>query len=111
MEGPSTAPWAHGNGRRGDPGRATGTAPRPTPLARLPLPGHVAKASLTTWEMPGPFTSSLWPQAALSTAWHGEGSVAQGCGGRVPVLLLPNSHLWKWEKEPARHLGIGPGKR
>lgn len=60
----------------------------PTPLAQPPLPGHAAKASLTTREIPGPFISRLWPHAALGTAWHGEGTVALGCRGQMPVALL-----------------------
>jgi len=46
------APWACGNGRRGQPGRAAGTSPLPTPSARPPPPGLAGKASLSTWEIP-----------------------------------------------------------
>lgn len=58
-----------------------------------PASWHEAKAVLTMWEIPGPFISSLWLQPALSTAWHSEGRVAQGCRGWVPTVMLSNSHL------------------
>lgn len=63
----------------------------------------VAKAALTLWDIPGPFISSLWLQAALSTArgeWPRDAEVGypQGCCQIHTCKSEENIHpiIWNW---------------
>lgn len=61
VEGPSAAPWAHGNGRWGEPGQVAGPNPLPTLLAWPPVPG--ARCQSITHHVGDPWTFYQQPVA------------------------------------------------
>lgn len=87
-------PWAHG--RWGEPAQGTGMAPLPTMSSGPLLPGHIAKALLTMWEIPGPFIS-CWPHAALGAHGTSRGSWPRGVEVRCPwcCYQIPTSESGK----------------